>query len=111
MDVRLALVAYLFPGLGIIFGTPLALGMVPPNRFYGYRTRKTFSSTEIWYRANRFCGWAMVISGLVALFYNLYSLRAHAGWPSATQQLAVTIATAILLLLGLFISSLYVRKL
>lgn len=111
MDVRLALVAYLFPGLGIIFGAPMALGLIPPNRFYGYRTRKTFSSTEIWYRANRFSGWAMVISGLVALGHNQLLLRDHPDWTSATQQLALTISTATLLSLGLIISAAYVRKL
>jgi len=111
MDIRLALVAYLFPGLGIIFGIPMALGMIPPNRFYGYRTRKTFSSEEIWYRANRFSGWAMVISGLLALGHNQLFLHDHADWPSATQQLLLTISTAISLFLGLLISAFYVRRL
>ena len=45
MDVKLALVAYVLPGLALVFGIPMALGLIPPNRFYGYRTRKTFSST------------------------------------------------------------------
>ena len=53
----------------------------------------------------------MVISGLVALWHNFHFLHEHADWPSATQQLAVTIATATLLLAGLAVSAAYIRKL
>ncbi len=111
MDLKLALVAYVLPGLGIVFGIPMALRFVPPNPFYGYRTRKTFSSQDIWYRANRFCGWAMVISGFLALCHNLLFLHDHAGGSSPTQQLFLALSTSLLLCLGLLISAFYVRKL
>ncbi len=111
MDVKLAQVAYLLPGLGVVFGIPMALGMIPPNRFYGYRTRKTFSSRDMWYRANRFAGWAMVISGFVALGHNLYFLHDHANWAPASQRLVLTLSTAVLLLAGLVVSAVYIRKL
>ena len=61
MDVTLALVAYVPPGLAVVFGIPMALGLVPP-RFYGYRTRRTLSSVDVWYRANRVCGWSLAIA-------------------------------------------------
>ena len=54
-------VGALFTGLGI----PLALGKVPPNLFYGFRTPKTLSSPEIWYPANRSMGIDMTIAGIV----------------------------------------------
>jgi hypothetical protein len=47
MDVKLALTAYVLPGLAVVFGIPMALGLVPPNRFYGYRTRRTLSSLDV----------------------------------------------------------------
>lgn len=41
---------------------PLILGRVPPNGSYGFRTRLTLSSPDIWYRANAFSGWALLIA-------------------------------------------------
>lgn len=51
----------------ILFGIPLALGIIPRNRFYGVRTRKTLSEDAVWYPANRFGGWAFILTGLVYL--------------------------------------------
>jgi uncharacterized membrane protein len=44
---------------------PLVLKLVPPNRLYGFRTRKTLSSPEIWYPANVFAGYALMIAAAV----------------------------------------------
>jgi uncharacterized membrane protein len=41
---------------------PLVLKLVPPNRFYGFRTRRTISTPDIWYRANIFSGYALMIA-------------------------------------------------
>ena len=111
MDTNLMLVAYLFPGLAVVFGIPMALGLVPPNRFYGYRTRRTLSSAEIWYPANRACGWAMIAGGALAIAHNLYFRQTHAEWAPATQQLFMTVSTALVMLGALVFSALYVRKL
>ena len=45
---------------------PLIASLVPPNRFYGFRTRRTLSNERIWYRANRFAGWALFIASIVS---------------------------------------------
>jgi uncharacterized membrane protein len=111
MDVNLALVVYILPGLAVVLGIPMALRLIPPNRFYGYRTRKTLSSEDIWYRANRGFGWSLVIAGIAAFGHNLLFQRDHTDWLSTTQQLFMTIATALLLLLALAFSAFYVRKL
>ncbi len=111
MDVRLALAAYVLPGLAIVFGIPMALGVIPPNRFYGYRTRKTLGSTAIWYQANRAAGWSMVLCGAAALAHNLYLLHTHMEWPSDVKQVFMTVSAAVLLFAGLIFSSFYVRKL
>jgi hypothetical protein len=39
------------PGLIIAVAIPLIIGKVPRNRFYGFRTRYSLSSDEVWYRA------------------------------------------------------------
>jgi uncharacterized membrane protein len=111
MDMKLALIAYILPGLAVVFGIPLTLGLVPPNHFYGYRTRKTLSSADVWYRANRVSGWSLVVGGLVALGHNAWFRHDHAAWSSTTQQLFMTLSTGLLLLLGLIVSVFYVRKL
>lgn len=44
---------------------PLALRLVGPNRLYGFRTRATLSDRELWYSANAFCGWALLVAAIV----------------------------------------------
>ena len=111
MDEKLVLIAYVLPGLAVVFGIPMALGLVPPNRFYGLRTRRTLSSADVWYRANRVCGRCLAIAGIAALCHNALFRHDHADLPSATQQLFMTISTGVSLALGLVVSAFYVRKL
>jgi len=66
MDVGFA--RWTFVAVGLLFvgiNVPLALGKIPPNWFYGFRTRKTLSSPEIWYPANRAAGRDGAIAGVV----------------------------------------------
>jgi uncharacterized membrane protein len=111
MDFRLTLIAYVMPALAVMLGVPMALGLVPPNRFYGYRTRKTLSSVVVWYRANRISGSSLIIAGIAAIGHNALFQHDHANLPSATQQLFMTLSTGLLLVLALVISAFYVRKL
>ena len=46
--LSLALTGLLFAGLSI----PLLLGKIPPNSWYGFRTRLTLSDPQIWYPVN-----------------------------------------------------------
>jgi uncharacterized membrane protein len=51
------------PFVFIVFSTPLILGLVPRNRFYGLVIPVfTTSSDAIWYHANRVAGIATVIA-------------------------------------------------
>lgn len=61
--LMLALLALVAIGTSI----PLVLGKVRPNRLYGIRFEKSFSSEESWYRINRVGGWALIIWGVVTL--------------------------------------------
>ncbi len=51
----------------IVISVPIVLGMVPRNRIYGVRTRRTISSDEIWYPANRHGGIAIALASAVYL--------------------------------------------
>jgi len=53
------------PALIFALGIPLALKIVPPNRFYGFRTPTTFSSLEAWYQINFATGLALIAAGVV----------------------------------------------
>lgn len=73
---------WLFVGLLFIsISIPLILEKVPPNRWYGLRVAKTFSSQRIWYAANQVAGydllWAGVLIAIAAvttgLLFNQYS--------------------------------------
>jgi ABC-type Fe3+-siderophore transport system permease subunit len=54
-----------------ILSIPLALGLIPRNRLYGFRTRRTLADDALWYRVNRFAGFGIMIAsaiyGLVAI--------------------------------------------
>ena len=61
------MIPYLVPcAIVAVASVPLILGVVPPNSFYGFRTRKTLASPELWFRANRFAGLALFIAALVS---------------------------------------------
>jgi hypothetical protein len=59
---------YAFGLLDLVFGLPLALGMVPMNRWYGIRIPRAYRSEENWYAINRTGGWWMVVGALLTLF-------------------------------------------
>ena len=53
---------------------PLALGRVPPNALYGFRTPRTLTDDEVWYGVNRPAGWALFFGGLVGALGSLVGL-------------------------------------
>ena len=56
--------AFFVPTLLIIVSIPMILEMIPRNGFYGFRTPYTLSSDQVWYRANRIAGLALLAAGL-----------------------------------------------
>ncbi len=59
---------FVIPSLAFIaLAIPLIAGWIPRNRLYGFRTEKTLSNDEIWYRANRVGGMTLVITSLLYL--------------------------------------------
>jgi uncharacterized membrane protein len=50
----------------LVVSLPLILGLIPRNRIYGIRTRKTLSDDRTWYSVNRFGG-EMILAA--SIFY------------------------------------------
>ena len=53
--------------LCIAGGLPLAMNIIPPNRWAGVRTRKTLSDERIWYLANSYCGKVYILFGSITV--------------------------------------------
>jgi uncharacterized membrane protein len=51
----------------IVLSIPLLFDTVKPNQWYGFRTSKTLSDPEIWYKANCFAAKNMIIAGAVII--------------------------------------------
>ena len=98
LSLEFGLIGALFIALGI----PLKRGKVPPNIWYGFRTRNTLSNKEIWYSVNRATGEDMVRGGasLVACSFFVMVLRDWLEFEAAlTILLGVTILTALWMLI------------
>lgn len=53
-------------GLIAAVSIPLILKAVPPNRWYGIRTPHTLGNEDLWFRANRFAGWAFLLASIAS---------------------------------------------
>ena len=51
----------------LLLASPLILGLIPRNRVYGVRTSKTLADDRVWHHANRYGGWALLLSSVVYL--------------------------------------------
>jgi hypothetical protein len=109
--MRWYLIWYLAPMVIVAVMIPLVAGVVPPNRWYGFRTRKTLSSPDIWYRANRAAGWFVIASVFIAIFFNIYLLSVHPEWSENKVMFSMVNSLGICILLALIPSFLYLRRL
>jgi hypothetical protein len=60
-------IALILPAIIIILCLPMLLGLIGPNSYYGFRTAKTMSSSNIWYAANRSAAINMIIASGLSL--------------------------------------------
>ena len=86
-----ALIGFLLIGISI----PLILERVPPNNFYGFRTKKTLSDTRIWYEANRISGNDLLIAGTLIFVTSLVFL--FFGREADPKQVLITLLCVYLL--------------
>jgi hypothetical protein len=66
-----AYIPFGIPLITILIALPLVLKKVPPNLWYGFRTRRTLSDPDIWYRANYLGGLGLLYAGVASLAVNL----------------------------------------
>ena len=50
----------------VAISVPLIFKLVPPNGVYGFRTSQTRKSVDVWYQANAFMGWAVVVAAVMS---------------------------------------------
>jgi len=91
----------------VLLSIPLISGKVKKNQWYGFRTKKTLSDDTIWYKANKFSGWFLLLSGLVIL---VASFMLYSKDPALFQHyVGVVILTPIVL--SVLFSFTYLKKL
>jgi len=91
------------PTLLLVSGIPLALKLVPPNRFYGFRTSTTFSSLDAWYQINFATGLALIAAGLVGLLSVLLLSRGIITLKPEPRYVMGLLLTGIVTLLSILI--------
>lgn len=96
----------LMAGLAI----PMIKGWLNPNPYYGFRVQATLDDPAVWFPANRYAGWRLLVAGLViaAAAVVFYWLPGQELERFAYSCLA---ATAIALGWAILSSFLYLRRL
>ena len=105
------LLTYGVPLLVLLVSAPMALGRIPPNGIYGFRTEKTLSSPEVWYPANRASGWFMVAAAAVSLAFNQVLSWTFPEWPIERAMPWLVGGNVIPLGAALVASFIYLRRL
>lgn len=105
------LITYGLPGLAILIFLPLALGLVPPNGLYGFRTPKTLSSSEVWFAANKVGGWIAIGASFLFIGFAFMLPRFRPDWPEHKQIVCMALAYPPFLVVALVLSLAYVRRL
>ena len=94
----LASITVVLPVVTILISIPLVLRIVPPNLFYGFRTRKTLSNTVLWYEANYRGGVNLIVASVIALIARFVIMQMFpaeaAGLLSMGVLAVVTLASA-----------------
>jgi hypothetical protein len=107
----LALRIHLMPALVIGAATPLVLRIVPPNRWYGVRTAKTFSSPDMWYRVNHTVGWWMIAAAVLVVCLNVILWKLHPDWPVSKLSYWTNLAMTLCVVLIAVGALVYVKRL
>ena len=101
-----------FIGSGLLWigiSIPLFYRKIGPNRWCGFRTRKTLANKEIWFEANKYMAKDFIILGCIQILYNLVLIVLPKTLPflCAGNMLILIGGTVIILIRSL----LYLRKL
>ncbi|MEA2339573.1 MAG: hypothetical protein QOE82_3580 [Thermoanaerobaculia bacterium] len=94
-----------------IVGVPLVLGLIPRNRLYGFRTRRTLAADVVWYPVNRLAGVAVAIASGVYWAVAAKHPYDRAAADNFSVWLLHLAAFVIPLVVGLTIAGWYSRRL
>jgi uncharacterized membrane protein len=88
--------SYLFlSGILVGLGVPLFFALVPPNRYYGFRTQRTLGDLNAWYPANIATGLWSVMTGIATAVISTGTFLAGIPLPLAPLVNLVPIAVGI----------------
>ena len=76
-------ISFLFAATGLLFvglSIPLMRKRIPPNPYYGFRTRKTMSDPKIWYEVNRIQGNDLFVAGSLITISSFTMLAIARAW-------------------------------
>src|SRR3954467_13007386 len=59
-------------GVAGLAAIPLMIGIVPPNPYYGWPTRRSASKPQLWAEVNKFAGRVLLAAVVVAVFLLMY---------------------------------------
>jgi len=101
-----------------LLGLPMMFGKVKPNRWYGFRTKKTLNDEKIWYAANGYagkwliaCGIIMAAAGIILLIV-MPAIVLKKGYPGNDKYAVIfLIATMVPITTMVIASLLKIRKL
>jgi uncharacterized membrane protein len=94
-----------------IAAIPLVLGVIPRNRIYGFRTRRTLSDDAIWYPVNRFAGFALMAASAVYFAATMIWPYDRAAAENFSVWLRHLAAFAVPLIVGLSVAGWYSKSL
>ena len=98
----------IYAGMGfliILLCVPMILEMVPPNNWYGFRTRRTLSDPNVWYPANRIAGQYFAVAGVLIVITTLLVFLFHKNLPPKTSSL-ILLSVSLISILGATVLSL-----
>jgi hypothetical protein len=91
------LIGLLLIGLSL----PLMRGKVPPNSWYGFRTRFTLDNPEIWYPVNAWAARRLLVVGLVTVIAALFTpLIPESALPAYSLLISIFLVVSVLLILA-----------
>lgn len=93
-------IPFAVPLISIAVAIPLVMQKVPPNWWYGFRTRKTLSDPNLWYRANYLGGMGLLYAGVIALLINLMmSMFMNSMFTALLQSAVIVISMTLALVI------------
>ena len=82
-EITILILNLVASGVFVAMGIPCSMGLVPPNRLYGFRTRKTLQDPDVWYPTNRVAGVWGIATGIAAAGVSISTYFAGLRLPAA----------------------------